>query len=86
MNLESYIINNRVFNKRDVLSNGVTSLQIKRIFELYEKTYLSYDFEGEFILHTEEVESFLETKNDFTTLVIGLKTSSTNDNPPCFQG
>jgi hypothetical protein len=86
MNLETYTINNRVFNQYDTLSNGITSLHIKRIFELYDKTYLSYDFDGEFILHTEEVELFLDTKNDFTILVVGPKTLSSEDNPPCFKG
>ena len=86
MNLGSYIINNRVFNTLDTLSNGKTSLHIKRIFELYDKIYLSYDFDGEYILHTEELELFLETKNDFTILVIGQKTLSIDNNPTCFQG
>ena len=86
MNLESYTINNRVFNTHDTLSNDTKSLNIKRIFELYDKIYLSYDFDSEFILHTEELELFLETKNDFTILVIGQKTLSSEDNPPCFKG
>lgn len=86
MNLESYVINNRIFNKSDVLSNGITTLQIKRIFELYDKIYLSYDFDGEYILHTEEVESFLETKSDYTILVVVQKTLSIDNNSPCFKG
>lgn len=85
MTLESYTINNRVFNQYDVLSNGVTSLQIKRIFELYGKTYLSYDFDGEFILHSEELELFLETKNDFTVLVINRMQLSLDNDSPCCQ-
>lgn len=86
MNIETYKFNHRVFNQNDRLSNGITSLEIKRIFELYDKIYLSYDFENEYILHTEEVESFVDTKSDFTTLIIGQKTLSPDDNPPCFQG
>lgn len=86
MNIETYKFNHRVFNQNDRLSNGITSLEIKRIFELYDKIYLSYDFENEYILYTEEVESFVDTKSDFTTLIIGQKTLSSDDNPPCCQG
>lgn len=85
MNLESYTINNRVFNTHDTLSNGTKSLNIKRIFELYDKIYLSYDFDSEFILHTEELELFLETKNDFTVLVINRMQLSLDNDSPCCQ-
>lgn len=86
MNIETYRFNHRVFNQNDRLSNGITSLEIKRIFELYGKTYISYDFENEYVLHTEEVELFVDTKSDFTTLVVVQKTLSPHNNPPCCQG
>jgi len=84
MNLESYKINNRIFNVTNVLSNGVTSLEIKRIFELYDKIYISYDFQNEFILHTETIESFVNSKSDYTVLVINpIPFSSPNESPYC---
>jgi hypothetical protein len=86
MNLESYKLNNRNFNVNDVFSNGVTSLEIKRIFELYNKIYISYDFQNEFILHTEEIESFFYSKSDYSVLVINPKQLSFPDKSPnCSQ-
>lgn len=72
--IPTYQVNNLILNINDIYTNGDKILGIKDIFELYNSLYVSYLISDEHILHTENIDTFLNTIVNYPTIVITPKT------------
>lgn len=81
--IPTYQVNNLVLNINDIYTNGNKTLGISDIFELYDILYVSYIIIDEHVLHTENIDTFLNTIVNYPTIVITPKTLESDGDCSC---